>query len=93
MWVDAICLNQDDHREKATHIPRMGEIYESATRTLIWLGEAADNSDLAMDTIEDLTQKMLTVKNPRSLSPEQRLNMHRLDQGREDGRVLRTGLV
>ena len=73
LWVDAICLNQDDNLEKAIHVPRMGEVYENATRTLIWLGEAADNSDLAMDNVESLTQKLLNVKNPKSLSVHQRL--------------------
>ena len=78
LWVDAICLNQDDDDEKATHVPYMGQVYENATRTLIWLGEAADNSDLAMDDMESLTQKLLTVKNPSSLSVRQRLTNYDL---------------
>src|SRR3569833_2554154 len=45
--IDDICLNQDDPHEKAIHVPRMNEVYENASRTLIWLGEAGDNSDLA----------------------------------------------
>jgi hypothetical protein len=78
LWVDAICLNQSDYHEKATHVPHMNEVYENASRTLIWLGEAADNSDLALDNIESLTQKLLTVKNPRSLSVRQRLTNYDL---------------
>ena len=78
LWADAICLNQTDPDEKAIHVPRMGEVYENATRTLIWLGEADDNSDLAMDNMESLTQKLLTVKNPSSLSVRQRLTNYEL---------------
>lgn len=78
LWVDAICLNQSDHYEKAIHVPRMGEVYENASRTLIWLGEADDNSDLALDNMESLTQKLLAVKNPSSLTIRQRLTNYNL---------------
>lgn len=78
LWIDAICLNQDDPHEKAIHVPRMNEVYENASRTLIWLGEAGDNSDLAMDSIEGLTQKLLTVKDPNSSGILQRLASHDL---------------
>ena len=73
LWVDAICLNQGDPKEKAIHVPLMNEVYENASRTLIWLGDADENSDLALDNIESLTQKMLTVENPASLSVQQAL--------------------
>ncbi|MCJ1408010.1 hypothetical protein MMC19_002083 [Ptychographa xylographoides] len=78
LWIDAICLNQTDHQEKEIHVPGMGEVYENATRTLIWLGEADDHSDLAMDNMEGLTQKLFTVKNPSSLTVRQRLTNHGL---------------
>ncbi|KAF4625963.1 hypothetical protein G7Y89_g12201 [Cudoniella acicularis] len=78
LWIDAICLNQNNSDEKAIHVPHMNEIYENASRTLVWLGEAAHNSDLAMDNMESLTQKLLTVKNPSSLSIQQRLTNYDL---------------
>jgi hypothetical protein len=56
----------------------MGDVYENATRTLIWLGEAADNSDLAIDNMESLTQKLLTIKHPSSLTVWQRLTNYDL---------------
>jgi hypothetical protein len=62
IWIDAICLNQEDDIEKATHVPLMGTIYKQAKRVLIWLGEAANDSDLAMDGIDDLTRKILAVE-------------------------------
>jgi hypothetical protein len=48
LWVDAICLNQDDENEKAHQIPHMGRIYQSASRTLIWLGIEEDDSSYAL---------------------------------------------
>jgi hypothetical protein len=54
LWIDAICLNQEDNIEKALHVPRMGKIYQSASRTIVWLGEAGDDSDLAMEGLYPL---------------------------------------
>lgn len=38
LWIDAICLNQDDETEKAQQIPMMGRIYEEAKGIHIWVG-------------------------------------------------------
>ena len=38
VWVDAICINQNDEVEKSTEVGRMGEIYSSAHVTLVWFG-------------------------------------------------------
>lgn len=38
VWVDAICINQDDIRERAMQVAEMGHVYRNATRVLIWLG-------------------------------------------------------
>lgn len=51
LWVDAICINQDDDVEKSLQVALMGEIYASATRTWIWLGKESEDSDIAMDFV------------------------------------------
>ena len=56
MWLDAICINQDNHEEKAVQVSMMGDIFASATRTIVWLGEKSADSDVAMDFIESLGQ-------------------------------------
>jgi hypothetical protein len=49
--VDAICINQDYISERSHQIVFMGDIYEKAFETLVWLGEAADESELAFHFI------------------------------------------
>jgi Heterokaryon incompatibility protein (HET) len=51
LWVDAICIDQQNLEERSTQVPLMFRIYGSATRVLVWLGEQSDDSDLALDVI------------------------------------------
>lgn len=39
LWVDALCINQEDDRERGHQITLMGSVYRSAKRVLIWIGE------------------------------------------------------
>ena len=38
LWADAICINQQDHEEKAHQISMMGDIFRRCKSTYIWLG-------------------------------------------------------
>ncbi|KAI0024523.1 heterokaryon incompatibility protein-domain-containing protein [Xylariomycetidae sp. FL0641] len=38
LWVDAVCINQGDAREKARQIPLMAQIYRGAASVRVWLG-------------------------------------------------------
>ncbi|KAH6639409.1 heterokaryon incompatibility protein-domain-containing protein [Boeremia exigua] len=38
MWVDALCINQHDSKEKGTQVRKMNSIYASAARVVVWLG-------------------------------------------------------
>ncbi|KAH5370235.1 hypothetical protein HBI49_074980 [Parastagonospora nodorum] len=61
LWVDAICINQEDMSEKEHQIQFMAAIYGQANRTLVWLGEAASNSDLIFQEIRNVHGKMSTA--------------------------------
>lgn len=39
LWIDAICINQDDLKEKGHQVGRMGQIYRDAAQVIVWLGE------------------------------------------------------
>jgi hypothetical protein len=38
LWIDAISINQEDSLEKSQQVPLMADIFNEATRVLIWLG-------------------------------------------------------
>ena len=51
MWVDAVCINQNDNDEKGRQVQSMAKIYAMASCTVVWLGEAAADSDQALEYI------------------------------------------
>ena len=56
VWIDQICINQDDHAEKGKQVGIMGPIYAGAEQVLVWLGPAADGSDLLMEAWQSVGQ-------------------------------------
>ena len=40
VWVDAICINQQDPEERSHQIRRMGAIYQEANEVAVWLDDA-----------------------------------------------------
>ncbi|OTA69241.1 hypothetical protein K449DRAFT_322123, partial [Hypoxylon sp. EC38] len=57
LWTDAICINQNlnnqdqlaDDTERNGQLSRFHDIYLGASGLLVWLGGAADNSDLVFE--------------------------------------------
>ena len=39
MWIDAICIGQDDLDERSSQVQLMREIYRGCRRAVVWLGE------------------------------------------------------
>ncbi|KAH8716769.1 heterokaryon incompatibility protein-domain-containing protein [Phaeosphaeriaceae sp. PMI808] len=57
LWIDAICINQDDPEERNQQVQMMSRIYTRAQKVCIWLGEDSDESELAFNFIrEEITQ-------------------------------------
>ena len=57
LWADAICINQDDNEEKAQQINMMSRIYNSAESVMAYLGDEANDSDLAFRTLLQITTR------------------------------------
>lgn len=52
-WIDAICIDQQDHQEKANQVQLMGQIYDNAVQVLSCIGDEADDSNLVMDMLQN----------------------------------------
>lgn len=49
IWIDAVCINQKDIKEKTEQLKLMASIYQSAGNIIVWLGAADDTSDECID--------------------------------------------
>lgn len=52
LWVDAICINQEDIPERNHQVSKMGALYNQAEEVIVWLGPRKDGSDIAMTFIK-----------------------------------------
>jgi hypothetical protein len=62
LWVDQICINQDNLAERSAQVGIMGRIYQTASSVVIWLGEADNTAIEAFAYIEkhsDFTSSLL----------------------------------
>ena len=56
IWIDAICINQEDDAEKSTQIPLMRYIYQEARCIFVWLGVASNIEEGALTILPALTR-------------------------------------
>lgn len=56
LWADALCINQQNMRERNFHVQLMGKIYEKASCVIVWLGiPSPDRVEIrAMDFVREI---------------------------------------
>lgn len=61
LWIDAICINQEDIAERGHQVGIMADIYSSASHGLIWLGEDDGSTKLALSSMYSVLDDMRVV--------------------------------
>ncbi|KAF6812234.1 ankyrin and het domain protein [Colletotrichum plurivorum] len=54
LWIDAICINQDDNDDRSRQVQRMGDIYRNAEVVVVFLSPASDRNNRALEIIRHL---------------------------------------
>jgi Heterokaryon incompatibility protein (HET) len=54
LWVDAVCINQQDDDEKSHQIQLMRDIYQKASGVSAWIGNSTPLSDQGMNFMTDI---------------------------------------
>ncbi|KAK7403767.1 hypothetical protein QQX98_010459 [Neonectria punicea] len=54
IWIDAICINQDDEPERNAQVQIMSVIYERAGNIIVWLGPTDSTSDEAIKYLQEV---------------------------------------
>jgi Heterokaryon incompatibility protein (HET) len=62
LWVDAICIDQQDPIERGNQVSIMGDIYSRASRTVVWLGSGDEETDRAFKICERLAEEAIILE-------------------------------
>jgi ankyrin repeat protein len=54
LWIDAICINQEDVHERGQQVQLMRDIYSNAQRVLFHISRPTELTDFVMDSLEAL---------------------------------------
>lgn len=54
IWVDALCIDQENPNERSQQVRMMGDIYSRADRVLIWLGPEGPETGPALQALQYL---------------------------------------
>ncbi|KAM7211973.1 Heterokaryon incompatibility protein (HET) domain containing protein [Rhypophila decipiens] len=62
LWVDAICINQEDILERTSQVGHMRDIYKTARQTIAWLGEANEKTEKMFEGLQLLGNEALEMR-------------------------------
>ncbi|KAK0705768.1 heterokaryon incompatibility protein-domain-containing protein [Apiosordaria backusii] len=54
IWIDAVCINQEDSEERACQVKMMDDVYRKAIHTIVWLGRGDQYTKDAVGTISKI---------------------------------------
>lgn len=86
LWIDQLCINQDDNKEKSVQVVLMTEIYENAQQTVVWLGEEDRDTEVLTEMVKELSVNPL-----RAVEDDTNLVRPMLDLALEDPKVSSRG--
>ncbi|KAI1133131.1 heterokaryon incompatibility protein-domain-containing protein [Nemania abortiva] len=58
IWIDAICIDQNDDAERSWQVNEMRSIFALADRVYCWLGPATGDSDAAFEMLKRIAQEV-----------------------------------
>lgn len=58
LWIDAICIDQQNIPERSQQVARMGDIFTEAMGVIVWLGAWSDDSTLALKALNSLASEI-----------------------------------
>jgi hypothetical protein len=55
IWIDAICINQNDADEKAVQVPLMSVSTRMACEVVVWIGQSTDEPNYFLSEMRNLS--------------------------------------
>ena len=76
LWIDALCIDQNNDKDRGEQVQQMGSIYSKAERVIIWLGEATYETDYVMHYMKQLEKEGTKhASNDQKISDKQWVNI------------------
>ena len=75
LWIDAICINQQDLKEKGHQVRNMGRIYKQASSVLIFLGPGEGDDSAVMKRQVSMFSDLLLEPYSRGLALREALDL------------------
>ena len=69
LWVDALCINQSDDKEKGHQVDLMRDIFATAEKVLVWLGGIGENAKMANEAMKMLNSHHMNFWEEPGRSP------------------------
>ena len=69
LWIDAVCINQEDVEERNSQVARMAEVFKAAAKVIVWLGPESEQSALALHGIDEVASKIHVDWESYSIQP------------------------
>ena len=66
LWIDQLCINQEDEEEKSNQVAMMGRIFHETQVVIAWLGENDYQTDAAirlLETFKNVPKTLITQPN------------------------------
>ncbi|KAM0426030.1 hypothetical protein ACHAPT_008661 [Fusarium lateritium] len=82
IWIDAICIDQNNQNEKAIQVPRMSEIYGRCEHVLAWLGPVGDDE---RDGVRELAERLEQFETPTNPLSDNNFSDVQINSFRESG--------
>jgi Heterokaryon incompatibility protein (HET) len=79
VWVDALCINQNDLKERSQQVKRMRDIYARAGNVIVWLGKMGKDNRV-LQLLRTLSQLYTTLEDPTLIQSPWRRGPNYFDQ-------------
>ncbi|KAI1419608.1 hypothetical protein F5Y12DRAFT_229372 [Xylaria sp. FL1777] len=70
LWIDALCINQEDDKEREQQVSIMRSIYASSWQVVVWLGPSTESTSLAYTALAWLARVIGSGEKLREFAAE-----------------------
>ena len=75
IWVDAVCIDQNNPKERNHQVQLMAKIYSKAHRVIVWLGMETEDIEGALENIRLAANEELTERSKKEMNQQTILNL------------------